>query len=296
MTARGHFTAGDLSPIVFANETNYGIMVTPGNELGYIRDGGSFRPLDDPHPHITWRNGKRTFSKANYVTQQNEAGYTASFEVADHSGCLNSVLQYAHQGTFADSLMSKTVGICERTASTSLVYVGCKVNSFTISADAPGAVVAFEEEAYASYSDTGTAVNVSLAYTDAAVQWVGGVILGDSHYYPQSFKLTINNNLGRVYGYDSARGSITKALLEGREEIDFEMTLWMEDLGWLTNNMYNGLATGDIKITLGINAPKVLTLTGLTYKCDGDNTGLVQDKQLQTVRFRAEGMTVSNPA
>ena len=297
MVTRGHFTAGDLSPVVYANETNYGVKVTPGQELGYIREGGNFLPLDNPHPHITWRAGKRTFSAANYVTQQNEAGFRATYEVADHSGALNNVFQYAHQGTFGDALMSKTVGIRERTTGTdTLLYAGCKVNRLTVSADEPGGVVAFEEEDLASYSTQGENFNVSLAYTDAAVQWVGGVILGDTHYYPQNFKLTINNNLGRVLGYDSARGSITKALLEGKEEITFEMGLWMEDINWLANSMYNGTAGGDIKITLGINAPKVLTLTGLTYICDGNNTGLIQDKQMQTVRFNAEAMTVTNPA
>ena len=295
MTARGHVTAGDLSPLMYGNENSYGTEAATNACYGAIAaEGGSFKPTDNPHPHMTWRAGSRTFSRSNYVTQQDEAGFQATFEVPDDNGLLATIIGYAHASLYTNSLPSRTVAIRDRAPANTLKYIGCKTEELTISADAPGGVVKFEETVLASYSEYGTLNSISNGIYPA-IQWTGGIILGDNSYYPQSFKLRIRNNLGRVYGYSNGQ-SITKALLEGREEIDFEMDLWMEDLAWLANNMYNGLAVGSITINLGIKYPKILTLTGLTYACDGDNTALVQDKQLETVRMRAKGLTLTDPS
>ena len=295
MASRGHNTAGDLSPLMYGNENTYGTEAATNACYGAIAaENGSFKPTDNPHPHLTWRAGSRTFNRNNYVTQQEEAGFQATFEVPDDNGLLAAVIGYAHAADYTQSLPSRTVAIRDRAPGNTLKYIGCKTEELIISADAPGAVVKFEETVFASYSGFGTLNSISNG-TNPAIQWTGGVVLGDSTYYPQSFKLSIRNNLGRVYGYSSGR-SITKALLEGREEIDFEMTLWMEDMSWLANNMYNGLAASTITINLGIKYPKVITLSGLTYACDGDNTALVQDKQLQTVRMRATGLSIASPA
>ena len=295
MAARGHMTAGDLSPMMYGNETTYGTEAATSACYGAIAaEGGQFKPTDNPHPHMTWRAGSRTFSRSNYVTQQNEAGFQATFEVPDDNGLLATIIGYAHASDYTNSLPSRTVAIRDKAQANTLKYIGCKTEELTISADTPGGVVRFDETVFASYSSSGSLNSISNG-TNPAIQWTGGLILGDSNYYPQSFKLRIRNNLGRVYGYSSGQ-SITKALLEGREEIDFEMTLWMEDLGWLADNMWGALAANNIQITLGIKYPKVITLTGLDYACDGDNTGLVQDKQLETVRMRATGLSIASPA
>ena len=292
MTTRGHFTAGDLTPMYIGSETTYGqAPIVVADEYGSIAEGGGFQPTDNPNPHMTWRYGSRAYNRAAYVTQQNDAGFRATFEALDAPGVLHAIIGYAVPASHITSLPSKTLHIREGPVTNSaLQYVGCKTEELTISADVPGGIVTFEETVFASYSDTVTMSSHGMA--DApAIQWTGGIILGNSTYYPQSFKLTIRNNLSRVYGYDPDQGSITKALLEGKEEIEFEMTLWMEDLTWLLGAMKNETVIGNIVITMGTITPRKITLTGLNYVADGSNTSLIQDKQLQTVRFRATGLT-----
>lgn len=285
MATRGHLTAGDLSPIQYGTEITYGTAVNTGNVYGEVAADGNFQPTDNPHPHLAFKYGQRTFNQANYVTQQHEAGYQAVFEAADDDGMLLDLLGFAH-ATSGNALPSRTVAIRAKEASNAIKYVGCKTEELVIRADEPGEVVKFEETVFASYSE---AASVSVVQTPTpAIQWTGGVILGNSTCYPQSFKLTVRNNLGRVYGYDNTHGSITKALLEGREEIDFEMDLWMEDFSYLLSNMTNATVSGTVVIRLGIAHPVDITLSGLSYVADGSNTALVQDKQKQTVRFRAQ--------
>lgn len=290
MTARGHITAGDVSPIMYSAEATYGTPVTPATAWGVIGEGGSIQPTDNPHPYITYTTNSRAYDAAKYVNQQKEAGFKATFEVPDTTNAVANILNGAISA-FGDSLPSRTVGIKVR--SQSIRWIGCKTDTLTITADAPGAVAKFEENVIASYSDE-TAIIVGIPAGVHAVQWVGGVTLGGTTYYPQNIKLTIKNNLGRVLARGNDK-SYSKALLEGRQEIEFEMTLWMEDLNWLLNAMDNG-APGSISFTLGTSKPRVITLSNVSYVCDGNNTALIQDKQMETVRFIAGILTHANPA
>lgn len=291
MTVRGHITAGDLSPIVYGTESTYGTAVYPAKSWGQIGEGGSFQPTDNPNPYLTWRTGSRGYSPADYVTQQNEAGYKAVYEVNDDTGCIAAVLDGA-VATFSNSLPSRTVALKVHSEA-ALRYMGVKTDTLVITADAPGGVVKFEETALAADMDTFTLAAVGVD-TASAVQWVGGLTLGGTTFYPQAIKLTIKNNLGRALAHNGTK-SYTKALVEGRQEIEFDMDLWMEDLSWLLNNMENGLC-GNISFTLGISKPQVITLTGCSYMADGQNTALVQDKQRQTVRVRAAALTHAAPS
>lgn len=291
MTARGHITAGDLSPIMYSTEATYGTAVAPATVWGTVGEGGSFQPIDNPHPYITWTSNSRAYDPGKYVNQQIDSGYKAKFEALDVTDAVKNILDGA-VAAFGDSLPSRTVGIKVRDQS--IRYLGCKTDTLVISADAPGGVVTFEEEVVAAHTDA-TAVSPTSPSGIHAVQWVGGVTMGGTTYYPQSFKLTIKNNLGREYAHGGGYGeTYTKAAPEGRQEIEFEMALWMEDLNWLENAMFNG-TPGSISLTLGSSKPRVITLSGVSYVCDGNNTALVQDKQMETVRFIVSTLTHANP-
>ena len=293
MTARGHITAGDISPIMYSAEATYGTPVNPASVWGVIGEGGSFQPTDNLNPYITYTTNSRAYDPAKYVPQKIDRGFRARYEVIDTTNAVKNVLDGAISA-FGDSLPSRTVGLKVRDQT--LLYEGVKTDTLVISADAPGAVAKFEETAL------GRKVLSLITFTPTipsgmhAVQWVGGVTLGGTTYYPQSMKLTIKNNLGIEYAHGNGYGeTYTKDLLEGRQEIEFEMTLWMEDLAWLYNAIEGG-APGTISLTLGTTKPRIITLSGVNYVHDGNNTALVQDKQLETVRFIASILTHANPA
>lgn len=290
MTARGHITAGDLSPIMYSTEATYGTAVAPATIWGQVGEGGSIQPTDNPHPFITWTTNSRGYDAGKYVNQQHEAGFRAKYEVLDTTNAVKNILDGA-VSSFGDSLPSRTAGINVR--GQSLRWIGCKTDTLVISADVPGGVATFEETVMASYTDV-TAVSPSVPVGIHAVQWVGGITMGGTTYYPQSFKLTIKNNLARALARSDSM-AYSKAILEGRQEIELEMSLWMEDLNWLENAMFNG-SPGSISLTLGTSKPHNITLTGVNYVCDGNNTAMVQDKQRETVRFLASGLTHANPA
>ena len=298
----GHITAGDLSPISIQNETTYG--QADGTDILYadVRpDGGKFTPTDTPTPYLAWRYGSRSFDPADYVTRQNDAGFSASVEVRDIDGW-ERIIEGAtgNGGTSAyGSLPSRTEAVYVRTdpsAWQGRIYHGCKTDTLTISCDAPGGIVAFDETVLASYgadSNLNAAKAVWTVSDAPAVQWMDGVTVGGVSLYPQSFKITVGNAIERKRGHIDGE-AVTVALLEGRRSIDVELDLWMEDLDYMRGAINNG-AVGNIVLTLGIDNPVEITLTGIRWMADGTNPDLIQDKQRETLRLRATAMTLADP-
>lgn len=291
-----HLTAGDITPIGHIAENTYG--TTPGGTYTYygdVREGGNVTPTDNPNPNLSWRytaDGKKTYDAGDYVTQQQDAGFTDAIEVRDQAAWYQ-VLAYggiSSSSTPLASLGSRTVQVGYQKPGGeeyALTYVGCKTDQLKVSADVPGGIVAVDETVLASYRDPGTTTFTTepVEASAPAVQWVGGVTLAGVTVYPQSFALSIRNNLGRVQAYDTDLAkSVSIALTEGRQEMELEMTLWMEDFSLMLANMDNASAVA-VTLTLGLYNP--VTLTGTArYMADGTNTGLIQDKQTQTVRLR----------
>ena len=305
-----HLTAGDITPIGHIRETTYG--TTPEGSYTYygaIREGGNITPTDNPNPYVNWRYGSRLYDSYDYVNQQHEAGFTDAIEVYDTADW-SDILVYAGLGV-TGSLRSRSViwgylqNISAADRQYAMKYIGCKTDQLRISADVPGGVVGFDETVLASYRQpedeaTGTVMFPSEppASTAPAVQWLGGLRMNNTYtYYPQSFSLTIRNNLGRADIYDTDLGK-TKAvvLAEGRQEIELEATLWMEDFSHLVRNMDNRdtLRRINLDLTLGLDNPDQLHLVG-AFMADGNNQALVQDKQLQTVRYRISSASMTLP-
>lgn len=299
-----HLTAGDITPIGQITEGTYG--TTPIGVFSYyedVREGGNITPTDNPNPYINYRyaaDGKRTFDQNDYVSQQRDAGYNTAIECRDQAGW-STILNYgglAPNSTPLAAIPSRTAqfGYKQDFNSTSyaLTYRGCKTDQLRISADVPAGIVHFDETVLAALRDTSETsfITAPTAASVPAVQWVGAVNMYaggvTTTIYPQSFAITIRNNLGRARAYVTGLGSKTVGLLEGRQEIEMELTLWLEDLTEMLNNMNN---TGERVLSLSMGTTEAVTLTGTAYMmADGTNHGLVQDKQLQTVRFRMSSL------
>lgn len=298
-----HITAGDITPIGHIDEGTFG--TTPIGAFTYygdIREGGNITPTDNPNPYINWRyrfSGSRTFDNTDYVNQNAEAGFNTAIEVRDTAGWTD-ILKYAGLSASATPLAaldSRTVqfGYKQDANNTqyALTYRGCKTDQLRISADVPGGVVKFDETVFAALRDSTETTFVTTPTTGSgtnAVQWVGAVTLGGVTFYPQSFSITIRNNLGRANTYDTGLGTNKAvALVEGRQEIEAEFTVWMEDFTELVRGMDNPLGARVITLTLGSTSSATLTGNAVMM-ADGTNQGLVQDKQLQTIRLRLSSL------
>lgn len=300
-----HLTAGDMSPLGYMTENNYGVPV--GNSWTYYADlkgdGGSFTPTDNPNAYVAWRSGSRAFALADYVATNHEAGYNDVLEVADASGWDNIIKNAIGGATSAGlpRLPSRTTGFRvtnENAWPNILMYMGCKTDRLEIRADQPGGIVEFDETVLASYCTPMSGTAQIPEATAHAVQWVGGVTLNDNAIYPQNFRLAINNNLGRVKGPVAANDGVagTVALTEGRLDMEFSMDLWMEDLRDMAFGG-PGFSGGQqtIELTLGTAAPLNIELE-VSYMADGQHHSIIQDKQIETSRWRVNKITVSTPS
>lgn len=294
-----HITAGDLSPVTIKTESTYATPTGDPVLYGDVAEGGRFTFTDTANPYIAWRYGSRSFDPADYVTQQKDAGFSASLEARDVAGW-QRIIEYAtgNGGTNNDVLPSRTESIHVRTGASAWQgrqYTGCKTDRLTIKAEAPGDIVVFDEDVLASKGDAVSIGAAISAWTSSApaVQWMNGITLNGTEIYPQNFELSIMNNLDRVR-INTNGGAITGALPAGRREITFQADIWMEDLALINADIANG-TPGDIVLTLGISNPVTLTLTGVRWMADGTHPDLVQDKQRQTLRFRATDITITTP-
>lgn len=295
-----HLTAGSIKPLAYKAESTYG---TPTGTAGYYADlagqSGSFTPTDTDTPYIAWRSGNRSYDRGDHVEQQILAGYKAVLEVRDTANwpnILGNVLG-ANTGTSPlGGVPSRTVQLATADGST-ITYNGCKTDELTIRADAPGAVAVFEETVIAKRVDyESVAAFTPTIPTAPAVQWLGPVTMGSSTVYPQRLAFTVRNHAERVLGWDGTNSEAnTVAVAEGRRDIELELTLWREDLARIGEAAFSGeMASATFR--LGLNTEKLITLSGVAYISDGTITPLVQDKQTETIRLRANGVTVAAPS
>jgi hypothetical protein len=112
--------------------------------------------------------------------------------------------------------------------------------------------------------------------------------------YPESWKLTIKNNLARgpgsKTGADGAQYHLTEQLHEGVQDIELEAVLFVEDLVHITNMLANK-KVDSLSTVIGGNT---ITLTNGNYVVDGGAwPELVQDIHKHTVKWRFTGVTVT---
>lgn len=310
-----HLTAGDILPLAYKNESTYG---TPSGDYAYYADlkgdSGNFTPTDAPNPYVAWRSGSRTYNNQDYVRTDLEAGYTDVLEASDKTGwdnIIKNAIGGATTGAIITTLPSRTMTLGVRKGTSNawdtLTYYGCKTDRLEIRCDQPGGIVEFDETVMASYGAKASVGTVPIPISvigNRPVQWVGGVTVNGTAIYPQNLRLTINNNLGRVKGPVSANSDKagTVALVEGRQEIELAMDVWMEDLAAVADAgvdfdgaLANAAEIKTVAFSLGISKPANISGDGY-FMADGQHPGLVQDKQMQTLRFRMYDLAVSNPA
>ena len=307
----GHITAGDISPLYEMTEPTYG--QTAGGVTAYYADlkgdNGSFTPTDNPNMNIAWRHDSRAFNIADNVPTCLDAGYTDVVEVRDASGW-EKIIKYAigDNGTTAGipRLKSRTTSLPVKVSNRydELIYTGCKTDRLEIKADQPGGIVEFDETVQAAYSHIATpptrpGYDPPTALSGShALQWMNGVTVGSTAIYPQSFRISINNNLGRVRGWnEEIEKACTVGLAEGRLNMEMEMDVWREDLAEIAKASEGAPGANmaqTIILTLGISNPKELHMHAVPM-LDGQFSPIIQDKQMETLRFRIDYMYLSTP-
>ena len=306
-----HITAGDISPLYETTEPTY--THNAGGVQSYYADlkgdGGSFTPTDNPNMNVAWRHDSRAFNMADNVPTCLDAGYSDVLEARDAEGW-EKIIKYAigDYGTTAGTprLKSRSTELLmtESSGREGLIYRGCKTDRLEIRADQPGGIVEFDESVMAAYSYVMTypsrpSFDPPLALsTFPALQWMNGVTVGSNTIYPQSFRISINNNLGRVRGWNDEIGkACTVGLAEGRLEMEMEMEVWREDLIDVvaaTSGVAGPNMAQAIVLTIGTVKPKELHLYGAPM-LDGQFSSIIQDKQMETVRYRIDSLYLATP-
>ena len=306
-----HITAGDISPLYETTEPTY--ENPAGGVTSYYADlkgdNGSFTPTDNPNMYVAWRHDSRAFNVADNVPTCLDAGYTDVVEVRDASGW-EKIIKYAigDDGTTAGipRLKSRTTELLVKVGSRydGLIYTGCKTDRLEIKADQPGGIVEFDETVQAAYSHIGTfptrpGYDPPVALSGRpALQWMNGVKIGSTAIYPQSFRISINNSLGRVRGWnEDIEKACTVGLAEGRLEMEMEMEVWREDLAEIAKAMEGAPGANmaqTITLTLGISNPKELHMYAVPM-LDGQFSAIIQDKQMETLHFRIESLYIATP-
>lgn len=299
-----HITAGDISPIRYIPENQYNHALGDAAYYGDLTEGGAFTPTDNPTPYTTWTGAKgRKYDPSKYVYTNLEAGYNVSLETRDLAGwdrILDNAIMasgYPSRKTILEVLRASITANVDR-----ITYSGCMTDRLEIRADQPGGIVRFEETVVASYSLP--AINTipvthSVHANKPAVQWRGPTTYDGVEIYPQTLRISINNNIGRVKGEVTPDGastaiSATAALAPGRQEIEAEVDVWMEDLRAIIKRGPGFLEedgdTAPLVVTLGIENPVALTMT-VQPLADGQHHAIVQDKQMQTLRFKCSAIS-----
>ena len=306
-----HITAGDISPLYETTEPTYAHVA--GGVTSYYADlkgdGGSFTPSDNPNMYVAWRHDSRAFNIADDVPTCLDAGYSDVVETRDTSGW-EKIIKYAigDDGTTAGTprLKSRTTTLPVKVSNRydELIYTGCKTDRLEIRADQPGGIVEFDETVLAAYSHIATYPGRPLydpptaLSSRPALQWMNGVKIGSNTIYPQSFRISINNNLGRVKGWnDEIEKACTVGLAEGRLEMEMEMEVWREDLAEIAKASEGAPGANmaqTITLTLGISNPKELHMHAVPM-LDGQFSPIIQDKQMETIRLRIESLYLATP-
>lgn len=306
-----HITAGDISPLYEMTEPTYGNPA--GGVTAYYADlkgdSGSFTPTDNPNMYVAWRHDSRAFNIHDNVPSCMDAGYSDVVEARDATGW-EKIIKYAigDDGTTTGTprLKSRTTTLLvnESSVREGLHYRGCKTDRLEIKADQPGGIVEFDESVMAAYSYVSTyqsrpPYDPPVALSNfPALQWVNGVTVGATAIYPQSFRISINNNLGRVRGWDEGLGaSHTVGLVEGRLEMEMEMEVWREDLNEIakaSSGVAGANMAQNIILTIGTRYPKELHIYAVPM-LDGQFSSIIQDKQMETLRFRINSMYLATP-
>lgn len=301
-----HITAGDISPIRYKTENTYNHSLGDAAYYGDLTEGGAFTPTDNPTPYTTWTGAKgRRYDPTKYVYTNLEAGYNVSLETRDLAGwdriLDNAIMatpgRYPSRQTILEVQRAQVITNVDR-----ITYSGCMTDRLEIRADQPGGIVRFEESVVASYSLPSIntiPVPHSIHANKPAVQWRGPTTYDGTEIYPQTLRISINNNIARVKGEVTPDGasaaiSATAKLALGRQEITAELDVWMEDLraiikrgpGFLEENG----GTAPLVVTFGIEHPVSLTMT-VQPMADGQHHGIVQDKQMQTLRFKCSAIS-----
>jgi hypothetical protein len=295
--------------MIWIKETAYG--VTPTGVWNNGPEPSSFVPTDNLNQSEDYLSGSRSQRMSACVSQRRDAGFKLSSVEQARADWISPLLV----GALGIATGTEPLGdlpsysMIYKVGDSRKLYNGCKVNSLRISASEPKAVVAFDSDVWAQYSDDVTfstpnyiiagLQNVTLGTFPTATELAGlqvtpPVLFGASRVNPLSWSIDIANNLergkGSVTGADTIEYPVSPALHEGRRSIIYECELYLDDLTYLDAVLVNSDAP---TVSFGLGGV-TLTLSDGKYIADGsENFKFEQNPMKQKLRMRFETATIS---
>jgi len=306
------YTAGEIKKFFYVPEIYYG--TTPTTALTWGGEASSFKPSTDFHPAFHETSGSRSFGE--HTRDATDVGFNVKCLARAVSGGYNwtnlwAVYTFGSTTALTEHLGSFTAQTGKLVGSSHYYdfYNGCKINSLTINADAPGKPFIFDADVFCRYVTQKTSKTLTglqsvtvgsdpSDITTAILTWKGILQIniaggGLVNWYPRSWKLTVDNHLGReegnILGADSVKYSLSAyQLSEGVRDIIFEATLPAQNETYTAAKIADSAVTS---LTLPIDA-KTITLTGGVWQAN-DFPEFKHDLNEETVRIRFKSLTIA---
>jgi len=284
------YTAGELSSLYYSKETTYGTTVAA---MTAALLSTSWQRQDDKQRFRQYLPGSRSYDVNSSVDQGNDVAFSLAGVLRNNAAWAEPLISGAF-GTGAagntvestDLLVLPSYSMLLRLGSTvkgnlaEVLYNGCKVNSLTLNADSPRAVITASAVVFAQFAEklatekkVSALQNLTLTVPDdpvatrpAAIQWSSGITIGTEIVYPVSWSLQVENNLGRTVGiakgYDTKDYVVTKCLAEGQRSITLSTVLWFNDYKQIVDQLDNNIIGS---VTIPISNAKSIKLTNCRY-------------------------------
>lgn len=245
MISNAGYTAGDLQPMLIADEMAFGDTPSAGWEFG--PELVTFQKTDNIEQYREWWGGSRQVNINTMVSQ----GLTAGFDMMYNERARTGWHRLVTGALSPDHSFSAIVDV----GGNRRLYNGCSINEMALTASRPTAILSISAKVMARYvtpiSSTGTISGLqnrtiaapSARSTAPGVQWTGATLMDGVRVYPQDLTITITNNiereLGTMTGDDGLSYSGTVACRKGRGSINVEFNAFLKNFEGIDKQMSN---------------------------------------------------------
>lgn len=304
------YTRGSVGHAMYVAESVYGTI--PTGAMSWAGETQEYSPEHNFHQEFVPGPASRSFTEGLSMDTwemafrlqalakvSNWKSYWARFGMGSTSGTADALDSFVQQ-----------VDIYDGSTHSYHVANGCKMNRLEIDAKAPGAAYLFNAQNFCQWEEgfstraVNTIQNVSLGAeasdpATAILGWNGNSQInvaggGLATWYPQNFKLIVDNHLTRekgvVTGYDTNKYPTAIGLSPGQREIIFEGQVISGDMTYYNIMKSNTLITS---LTIPIDTDTVTLTYGRPYRDQWPKWLNTNDVNLEPVRFRFKSISIA---
>lgn len=284
---------GSLGGLQYIEEESYGVL--PSTDLKYLGFFNTMKDTSDRAVITMQADGNRSFdTSADGIRSAGYSGNIALFKIESPYDWTN-VLTLANNPSGDLPSFSTLVKLA---SDQYVLYNGCKMDSVTLKADAPGSPISADvtvramrlnpqQSTRTGYAGIGAEATGPTKDTIIYNAYPTTNIEGVASIPAKSFSVTVSNNLSAQEGIVSNVAlSAGNGLIPGKCEISAEFTVVSKDMDW-DNRKLAGQHGFNISMTI---TGHTITLSGCTLEYEG--TSRSQGTYDETIKVKAKTLTV----